>query len=87
MAHVMTYDELKKVKQRELVFEETRHVKHHVRTLYFNGMDFTDGKHFLFLSECNEKECPNYNWNYRVWNEMPTEKEMDNTPWKEDPYV
>ena len=28
-----------------------------------------------------------YNWNYRCWNEPPTEEEMVNTPWKADPYA
>ena len=87
MAHVMTYKELKRVQPKQLVFEEVRHFKYKIYTLYFNGLDFTNGKHYLLMEECDEDMCPDYNWNYRVWDEMPTEKEMDNTPWKEDPYV
>lgn len=94
MAHVMTYEELCKVKKGKPVYEEIRAIKHRIHRLIFNGVDFTDeGKsfkvswHYLCLCECDEENCPDYNWNYRVWNKMPTEKEMDNTPWKEDPYV
>ena len=86
MAHVMNYEELKKVEVKHLIFEEVRHIKHKIYTLVYNGLDFTDGKHYLLKEECDE-DCPDYNWNYRVWNEMPTIAEMDNTPWKEDPYV
>ena len=87
MAHIMTYEELRSVPLRHTVYEEIKHVKYKVYPLKYNGIDFTDGVHYLLMCECNEEECMDYNWNYRVWNEMPTIEEMNNTPWKDDPYV
>ena len=87
MAYVMNYKELRRVQPKQLVFEEFKHRKYYVVPLAFNGMDFVNGNKFLLMCECDERECLDYNWNYRVWNEMPTEKEMDETPWKDDPYV
>ena len=94
MAHIMTYSEISKVPQGQAIYEEIRHIKYRVHKLIFNGVDFTDtgadyirSGHYLCLCECDEEDCPDYNWNYRVWNEMPTKEEMDNAPWKSDPYV
>lgn len=87
MAHVMTYEELCKIKKNQLVYKELHYIKHKVYPMAFNGMDFVSGNNYLLLSECDENNCPDYNWNYRVWNKMPTDKEMDDTPWKKDPYT
>lgn len=94
MAHVMTYKEIIKVQKGQSVFEELHHIKYKIHKLIFNGVDFTDTgdnfmrcSHYLCVQECDEDECPDYNWNYRVWDEMPTQEEMDNVPWKDDPYV
>jgi hypothetical protein len=85
----MTYEELRKVPICKPVYEEIKAVNK-VYKLTYDGIDFVDDptniKHFLMLCECDEEECLDYNWNYRVWNEMPTEEEQK-TPWKDDPYV
>ena len=90
MAHVMNYQELKLVMMGDQVYEEIKDGT--IYPLVFNGKDFTTkgkpwlvAEHYLTLAECNEEECMDYNWNYRVWDEMPTEEEQKK-PWKEDPY-
>ena len=91
MAHIMTYEELKNMPVGTLVFEEMK-ATGKIYTLVYDGIDFVEKsdfkakRQFLMLCECNEEECLDYNWNYRVWNEMPTEEEQK-TPWKDDPYV
>lgn len=87
MAHVMTYDEIvDAAKNDKPIYEELRGP--HVKELKFNGIEFSrDAYEYLLLDECDEEECMDYNWNYRCWNEPPTEEEMVNTPWKADPYA
>lgn len=87
MAHVMTYDEVVAAARNDRpIYEELR--RPHVRKLMFDGVDFSADFHdYLLLEECDEEGCPDYNWNYRCWDEPPTEEEMLNTPWKQNPYT
>lgn len=92
MAHIMTYKELCQLDIGDTVYEEFKdNEKYKLLPLTFNGTDLTtDGKkwlvadHYLTLGECDE-DCLDYNWNYRVWNDKPTEEEMK-TPWRDNPY-
>ena len=94
MAHIMTYEELCKLKRGDSVYEEFKESRNSkIIELQFNGLDLStnglewrDADHYLLLSECDEEDCPDYNWHYRVWNEMPAEEEINKTPWKDDPY-
>ena len=95
MAHIMAYKELCDLPLWSKVYEEFEDKTKYKEPIELinNGIDLTtdgkpwdEAKHYLLFAECNEEECPDYNWNYRVWNEMPTEEEMK-TPWKENPYA
>lgn len=84
MAHVMSYQEIKEAaKEGRDIYEEIR-VTGIVRPLRFDGIGFIGIKHhcYLTLKECNEEKGPGYNLHYRCWNEEPTEKQMDSTPWE-----
>jgi len=86
MAHVMTYDEIAEAARNgKPIYEELR--RPFVREMKFTGVDFACAfRDYITLSECDEEECLSYNWNYRCWDEMPTEEELLNTPWKANPY-
>ena len=88
MAHVLNYEEIKAAaKKGNIVYEELKTLGI-IRPLKFDGVDFVGVNHrcFLLLCECDEEECPSYNQYYRLWDKEPTEDEMKNTPWKEDPF-
>ena len=88
MAHVMNYEEiLRAAENRTVVWEELRG-QEKVRPMCFDGADFAgiSGSHYLLLLEC-ENDCEDYNWNYRLWNNMPTQLERRTNKWKEDPYA
>ena len=94
MAHVLTYDEIENLKVGDAVVEEFRdNQKYKFINLIFNGTDMTndgtswmEAEHYLLMCECDETQCEDYNWNYRLWNEMPTEEDLAKVSWKEDPY-
>lgn len=89
MAHVMNYSEIcDAAKNGDIIYEES-HTLGIVRPLRFNGVDFVGVKHscYLLLTDCNEKDCPDYNLFYRCWTEEPTEEEMNTVPWKTNPYA
>ena len=88
MAHVMNYQEIQiAALNGSIIYEELRRVDR-VRPMKFDGVDFvgTDKKCFLLLMECNEEECPDYNFMYRCWDEPPTDELRSSTPWKDNPY-
>lgn len=88
MTHVMNYEEIKEAaKKRNIIWEELRG-REKLRPMAFNGTDFVglSEEYYLLLCECDEEDCPDYNWNYRIWNNMPTTLERKNAKWKEDPY-
>ena len=88
MAHIMNYDEiLQAAKNGSIIYEEIRNTDR-VRPMKFDGVDFvgTEKNCFLLLMECNEEECPDYNFLYRCWNENPTDTMRWGIPWKDNPY-
>ena len=86
-AHVMDYNEILKVANNGGSIYEERRGHPGITELTFDGTDFSnDSGAYLMLMECDEEDCMDYNWNYRVWNEIPTNEQMMNTPWKSNPY-
>ena len=88
-AHVMNYDEIvKAAENKNVVWEELRSDEK-IRPLCFNGTDFVglSYEYYLLLCECDEEICEDYNWNYRLWNNLPSSLQRKETKWKEDPYV
>lgn len=89
MAHIMNYAEIQSAaKKGNIIYEESRSLGL-IRPLKFDGVDFIGVEHknhFLLPCECDEEQCPSYNLYYRIWDERPTEEEMKNAPWKENPF-
>ena len=87
-AHVMTYDEILTAAENNVVVWEEIRKYETLRPLRFNGNEFIGltGNPYLLIAECNEEFCYDYNWEYRLWNNMPTAKQRQDAPWKEDPY-
>ena len=79
---------LSTAKERNIIWEEFKN-QDKVRPLCFDGTNFTGltSEYYLLLCECDEDDCLDYNWIYRVWNNMPTTLERKVTHWKEDPYA
>ena len=88
MAHVMNYSEICEAAKNNKIIYEENHTLGLVRPMRFDGVDFVgvNHHHYLLLLECDEEDCPDYNLFYRCWDEEPTEEQMKNTPWKENPY-
>lgn len=87
-AHVMNYEEIRRAaEERTVVWEEFRE-KEKIIPLCFNGTDFVglSDRDYLLLIECDEESCEDYNWNYRLWNNMPTSLQRKDAKWKENPY-
>lgn len=88
MAHVMNYAEIEAAaKNGDIIYEESRSFGI-IRPLKFDGVDWVGVKHqhFLLMIECDEELCSSYNMYYRCWDKEPTEDEMNNTPWKDNPF-
>lgn len=88
MPHVLNYAEiLEAAKNETIIYEEIRSTGI-VRPLKFDGVDFVGVKHncYLLLMECDEETCPDYNMHYRCWSGEPSQKLMNETPWKESLY-
>ena len=88
-AHVMTYPEIVQAAENGTVVWEELRDEDKVRPLCYNGTDFVglSYEYYLLLIECDEKECEDYNWNYRLWNNMPTASQRKEARWKENPYA
>ena len=88
MAHVMDYQEiLEAAKESRTIWVENKRLDRCI-AMTFDGVDFVNTQvgSFLMLMELNEEECQDYNWNYRCWNEQPSEELMAATSWKDNPF-
>ena len=88
MAHVMDFNEIKDAASRRVVVWQEFRLQDKLRPMMFNGTDFVGltEEHYLLLAECDEENCQDYNWSYRVWNNMPNSLERKMNKWKENPY-
>ena len=94
MAHILNYQELKNLNVGDIVFEEFKsNPNYRYVPLKYNGIDLTteglpwdEAQHYLLIDECDEETCCDYNWNYRVWDDIPSKEDLEKVSWKEDPY-
>lgn len=89
MTHVMNFEEIKEAaEKRNVVWQEFKS-KEKMIPMIFDGTDFVNisNNKYLLLCECDEEDCWDYNWQYRLWNNMPTTLERKKTKWKDDPYA
>lgn len=88
MPHVMDYQEIQEAAKANRTIWAENKLLDHCLAMTFDGVDFvnTSVGSFLMLMELNEEECPDYNRNYRCWNEFPGKELMESTPWKDNPF-
>ena len=87
MAHVMNYKEILRAAENNTVVWAEFYNDDKLYPMCYNGTEFRDlsGDRCFLLMEC-EDSFPAYNHEYRLWNNMPTEREKKLTEWRINPY-